>query len=68
MSFEDGQVIVNDPFKKVSPAALIALKEALAVIYWYKKYIRSFIYYTIKNDAIVSTIDWQGPICTMTTC
>jgi hypothetical protein len=50
---------VNDPFKKVSPAALIALKEALAVIYWYKKDIRSFISYTIKNNAIVSTIDWQ---------
>ena len=53
---------MNDPFKKVSPAALIALKEALAVIYWYKKDIRSFISYTIKNSAIVSTIDWQNSV------
>ena len=53
---------MNDPFKKVSPAALIALKEALAVIYWYKKDIRSFISYTIKNNAMVSTIDWQNSV------
>ena len=48
--------------KKVSPAALIALKEALAAIYWYKKDLRSFITYTIKNTAIVATIDWQNSI------
>jgi hypothetical protein len=53
---------VSEPFKKVSPAALIALKEALAAIYWYKKDLRSFITYTIKNRAIVSTIDWQNNV------
>jgi restriction endonuclease Mrr len=51
---------MSDAFKKVSPAALIALKEALAAVYWYKKDLRAFVTYTIKNNAIVSTIDWQN--------
>ena len=53
---------MSDPFKKVSPAALIALKEALAAIYWYKKDLRSFITYAIKNSGIVATIDWQNMV------
>ena len=53
---------MSDPSKKVSPAALIALKEALSAIYWYKKDLRSFITYTIKNSTIVSTIDWQNNV------
>lgn len=53
---------MSDHFKKVSPAALIALKEALAAIYWYKKDLRSFITYAIKNRAIVPTIDWQNNV------
>ena len=48
--------------KKLNPAALIALKEALSAIYWYKKDLRSFITYTIKNSTIVSTIDWQNNV------
>jgi len=53
---------VNDPFKKESPTVLVALKEALAVIHWYKKDIRSFVSHTINNNAIVSTIDWQNNV------
>jgi restriction endonuclease Mrr len=53
---------LNDHFKKISPAALIALKEALSAIYWYKKDLRSFITYTIKNNTIVATIDWQNNV------
>ena len=48
--------------KKVSPAALIALKDALTHIYWTKNDLRKFVEYTIENKAIVSTIDWQGNI------
>lgn len=48
--------------KKLSPAALIALKEALTHIYWTKNDLRKFVEYTIKNKVIVSTIDWQGNI------
>lgn len=53
---------MNEYFKKINPAALIALKEALSAIYWYKKDLRSFITYTLKNSAIVSTIDWQNNV------
>jgi hypothetical protein len=53
---------VSDPFKKVGPAALIALKEALTAVYWYKNDLRSFITYTIKNNTIMSTIDWQDNV------
>ncbi len=49
-------------FKKISPAALIALKEALAHIYWTKNDLRKFVEYTIENKPIVSTIDWQGNV------
>ena len=51
---------MSDHFKKVSPAALIALKETLAAIYWYKKDLQSFISYAVKNNSIVATIDWQN--------
>lgn len=45
--------------KIISPAALIALKEALTHIYWTRNDLRKFVEYAIKNKAIVSTIDWQ---------
>lgn len=44
----------------ISPAALVALKDALANIYWYKKDLRSFLTYTLDNNAIVSTFDWES--------
>lgn len=46
--------------RKISPHALIALKDALSNIYWTKKDLRQFIELTIYNTQIVSTIDWQG--------
>lgn len=45
--------------QKISTQALIALKDALANIYWRKKEIRQFIELTMENPYIVSTIDWQ---------
>jgi hypothetical protein len=48
--------------KQFSSAAIQALKEALTHIYWRKKDLRSFIYHTIKNNAIVSTIDWENNV------
>jgi restriction endonuclease Mrr len=44
--------------KKYSSTAIQALKEALTNIYWTKKDLRGFIYHTIEEKAIVSTIDW----------
>ncbi|MDB4265023.1 restriction endonuclease [bacterium] len=53
---------MSDRVKKINPAALIALKEALSAIYWYKRDLRSFITYTIKNNTIVPTIDWENNV------
>lgn len=46
--------------KKVSANALMSLKNALAKIYWYKDDLRSFLAFSIRNNAIISTIDWNG--------
>src|SRR5690606_14740062 len=45
--------------QKISTQALIALKDALANVYWRKKELRQFIELTMENSYIVSTIDWQ---------
>lgn len=45
--------------KKLNPAAIIALKDALAHIYWYKKDLRSFLINTLSNSAILANINWD---------
>jgi len=45
--------------KKISVQTLLALKEALATIFWTKKDLRQFVELTIENTLIVSTIDWN---------
>jgi len=45
--------------QRISSQALLALKDALANIYYRKKDIRQFIELTMENPYIVSTIDWQ---------
>lgn len=44
--------------KKISTQEIIALKEALSVIYWKKEDLRDFVKLTLNNSAIISTIDW----------
>jgi hypothetical protein len=44
--------------KKLNPSAIIALKEALAQIYWYKKDLRSFLFNTLENSSILTRINW----------
>lgn len=44
--------------KQFSPNAILALKEALTHIYWKKQDLRSFVYHTIENKMLISTIDW----------
>jgi hypothetical protein len=46
--------------KKISPQAILALKEALSVIFWKKEDLRDFVKLTISNTAIIGTIDWTG--------
>ncbi len=48
----------STPHKKISPSALISLKDALSKIYWYKNDLRCFLNYSLNNKAIVSTLNW----------
>lgn len=44
--------------KKIAPAAIVALKEALTNLYWYKSDLRSFLTSTLTNPALLSLLDW----------
>jgi hypothetical protein len=46
--------------KKISPQAILALKEALAVITWKKDDLRDFLKYSMDNSSILGTINWNG--------
>lgn len=46
--------------KQFSPNAVLALKEALTHIYWKKQDLRSFVYHTVENKLLISTIDWDN--------
>ena len=45
--------------KKLSPALLIAIKEALIHIYWYKKDFKSFLFKSLPDNIDISKIDWE---------
>ncbi|OFY13958.1 MAG: hypothetical protein A2X02_09055 [Bacteroidetes bacterium GWF2_29_10] len=45
--------------KKLSPQAIIALKEALPIIFWKKDDLLDFIKLVIDNKSIVGTINWN---------
>lgn len=45
--------------KKISPQAIVALKEALSVIYWKKEDLQDFIKMSIDNKTIIGTINWN---------
>lgn len=44
--------------KKIAPAAIVALKEALTNLYWYKGDLRSFLTSTLTNQALLSRLNW----------
>lgn len=44
--------------QRISTQALMALKDALANLYWKKEDLKKFVELTIENSAIVATIDW----------
>lgn len=46
--------------KKISPQAVLALKEALSVITWKKDDLRDFLKLSMDNSAILGTINWNG--------
>ncbi|MCI0691041.1 toll/interleukin-1 receptor domain-containing protein [candidate division KSB1 bacterium] len=45
--------------KRIAPAAIVALKEALTNIYWYKADLRSFLTTTLGNPAILTRLNWN---------
>ena len=46
------------PTKKIASAAIVALREALTNLYWYKGDLRSFLTSTLTNSALVSHLNW----------
>jgi hypothetical protein len=44
--------------KKIAPAAINALKEALTHVYWYKSDLRSFLTHCISEPAALSGLNW----------
>jgi len=45
--------------KMIAPAAIVALKDALTNIYWYKPDLRSFLTSTLNNPAILARVNWD---------
>lgn len=45
--------------KRLTPAAIVALKEALGKIYWYKSDLRSFLFQSVQDATILGGIDWK---------
>ena len=45
--------------KRIAPAAINALKEALANVYWYKSDLRSFIMNSVSDTSILAQLDWN---------
>lgn len=45
--------------KKITPAAIQALKEALTNVYWYKSDLRSFLSNSISNPEILGKLNWD---------
>jgi len=45
--------------KRIAPASINALKEALTNIYWYKSDLRSFIMNTISDTNLLAKLDWN---------
>ncbi len=46
--------------KRLSPAATVALKEALCAVYWYKADLRSFLQQCLSNAAVLATLNWNN--------
>jgi hypothetical protein len=46
--------------KHLSAAAVLALKEALGSVYWYKSDLRSFLQICLSNPTWLSTMNWEN--------
>jgi len=46
--------------KRLTPAAVIGLKEALCSIYWYKSDLRGFLQQCLSNASVLATLNWDN--------
>jgi hypothetical protein len=46
--------------KKISPQSILALRDALIVIFWKKEDLREFLKLTLDNNPIIATLDWNN--------
>ena len=46
--------------KRLSPAAIVGLKEALCAVYWYKADLRSFLQQCLSNPAVLASLNWDN--------
>ena len=46
--------------KKFSASSIMALKEALFVLFWKKEELRDFLKQTIDNSVIIGTLNWEA--------
>jgi hypothetical protein len=47
--------------KRISPAAIHALKEALSTVYWYKSDLKSFLTLALGDPLVVNRLNWEDP-------
>ena len=45
--------------KKIAPAAIVALKEALTNLYWYKSDLRTFLTSTVTDPSLLARLNWD---------
>jgi hypothetical protein len=45
--------------KKIAPAAIVALKEALTQLYWYKNDLRSFLTSALVTPGLLEGLNWE---------
>jgi len=46
--------------KRLSPAAIVALRKALCSIYWYKADLRRFLTNCLANSVLLSSLNWDN--------
>jgi hypothetical protein len=46
--------------KKLTAAAVIALKDAICSIYWYKRDLRQFLQQCLANPTVLATLNWEN--------
>src|ERR1700681_402499 len=46
--------------KRISPAAIHALKEALSTVYWYKNDLKDFLTLALEDPAVLKRLNWDA--------